>query len=226
MTLNTKFFFLAIFSILLFSACESSDEQLSPIDLNSGISNPDFTPLYNDYYFVNNFNLVNSGSFIEVDINDCYLLIPNKDEFLGQEVALEKILIKSPSEHTVQGVNFPLELQFIHHDTLGNSVNVAVFVEAGNENSFFDAILNNIPAKNQSANVNQEIDIYSLFPQNPDYWHYLGSTTTKPYVDSVKWFVMKEKISLSDAQIKKVVDAIGTNKVDIVELGNRQIIEL
>lgn len=226
MTLNTKFFFLAIFLAVLISACKSSDEQLSPIDLNTGISNPDFTPLYNDYYFVDSFKLVNSGSFIEADINDCYLLIPNKDEYLGQEVALEKILIKSPSEHTVQGKNFPLELQFIHHDTLGNSVSVAVFVEEGDENSFFNAILNNIPAKNESATINEEVDIYSLFPQSPDYWYYMGSTTTKPYADSVKWFVMKEKISFSGAQIKKVVDAIGTNQVDIVELGNRQVIEL
>jgi len=223
---NTKIAISISFLAIFFAACGDSNEQLSPIDLNSGVYNEDFSPLYNDYFFIENFNINNLSNFIEVAINDCYLLIPDKDAYLGLEVNLEKILIKSPSEHTVQGNNYPLELQFIHSDTLGNLVNVAVFIESGDENLDFNAILNNIPSKNQNTSVNEELDVYSLFPQSPEYWYYVGSTTNKPYVDSVKWFVMKEKVIFSDAQIQKIVDAIGTNDVDVVELGDREIIEL
>lgn len=226
MTLSTKNLSITIIVILFFISCNSPEKRLSPVDITDGVSNEDFTPLYNDYYYVDNFVVLNNGDLLDILINDCFLLIPDKDEYLGHEVALKNILIKSPSEHTVKGKSYPLEIQFIHYDTLGKMTNVAVFVENGDENTYFNPILNNVPSKNNSSTIDEELDVYSLFPQSPEYWYYLGSTTTGEYADSVKWFVMKEPVTLSDEQIKKVVDAIGENQIDIVELGNREIIEL
>ncbi len=213
---------------ILFIACNSDNaKKNSPIDISNGVIDSVLTPLYNDYYTIDSFKISNKGDFISV--NSIYgnaLLIPDSSSYLGKEYQLTEILIKSPSEHTISGVHFPVEIQFVHSDSAQNLTIVSVMIEKGDENSFYSPIIDNLPAKDEVKSIVQELDTYSMFPANPDYWYYIGSTTNEPIVDNVKWFVMKETMQMSENQINKIIDAIGVNDIELAELGDRSIFEM
>lgn len=211
-----KYFFYLTCFLLIFS-CNKNGEKLSPINLTESSKNDSLKPLYADYAISNKFQVANNGKFLRIAVVNNVLIVPQENSYLGKELNLSEIQIKSPSEHTINGKSFPLELQFIHTDTTQNTTIVSVMVVAGAKNTSLKAIINNIPDKDFVNTINEELDVYMLFPQKPGYWKYKGSTTYKPYKKNITWYIMKKNIAASADQINKITDAIGTNKVDIVE---------
>ncbi len=215
-----------IISLFLFSACTEEGTKKSPIDISNSEKNEELIPIYNDYYFVDNFTVKNAGNYFSIKVDDCFLVIPEEESYLGKEVFLEEIQIKSPSEHTIEGEHFPLEFQFVHNDSTGKTTIASVMAKEGEPNPEYQVVLDNMPQKNKTETIKKSLDVYFLFSQSPEYWHYVGSTTSKPYIDSVKWFIMKEPVELSKEQIDKTTEIIGENEVETVEIGERKIIDL
>jgi len=217
-----KFFNILIFSLIFFLASCSENEKLSPIDISDTQKDLNLKPLFDDYSSQDTLYISNEGNHLAISGYGNYLVIPSADDYQGVEVELSKVLIKAPSEHTIKGKSFPLELQFIHTDSLGNNIYVAVFVKQGEENKEFDKILASVP-KNRKLNVITNLDFYHLFQQNPSYWTYTGSSTNKPYIENVKWYIMQEPIEASENQINKIVKIIGKHKNKQVSIGERII---
>lgn len=216
---NRNIFLLIILSLFLYQ-CKKNEEMLSPIDITSSELDTSLNALFNDYK-PTDITLKNKGNYLLIDASDNFLVIPKGNDYLGEEVELKGILIKSPSEHTVNGKHYPLELQFFHTDTNQNIVIASVFVEPGNENSEFEKIVKNLTTKNESKNI-QGVDLYSLFPLSTAYWFYQGTTTNEP-IKECRWFVMKTPIQVSQEQIDAIQDLIGKNIIETVDLGDRKI---
>ncbi len=220
--LRDKFF--VLFAFILLIACEN-ESRLSPVDINEPQKDSTLMPLYADYYVSDNFVINNTGKNIEIYVKNSFLIIPSEDDYLGKELELEKIVVKSPSEHKIKGEHFPLELQFHHKDTTGKTVLVAVFVNEGIENAEFQYIIDNIPQKDKPQKIELPIDVYYLFPAGQNYWTYEGSFTDKPYEQNITWYIMQEPIQLSKNQIDAISNSIGKNKKEVVDLGERTILE-
>lgn len=212
--------FLSLILLLIFSQCNKNAGMLSPVDITKSELDTSLNTLFNDYR-PTNLTLKNKGKYLLIDATDNFLVIPKGNDFLGEEVELKGILIKSPSEHTVNGKHYPLELQFFHTDTNQNIVMASVFVKAGDENSEFEKIVKNIPEQNKSKDI-PEVDLFSLFPQTTAYWFYYGTTTNTP-INKCRWFIMKDPIHISQAQIDAIQDIIGKNIVETLDLGDRKI---
>ena len=54
-----------------------------------------------------------------------------------------------------------------------------------------------------------EINAADLLPVSKDYFRYSGSLTTPPCSEGVRWYVMKEAITVSKAQIEAFRQAVG-----------------
>ena len=202
-------------------SCNKEDYK-SPVDINNSVLDTSLTALFDDYR-PTDCKITNKETYLMIEASDNFLVIPKNDDFLGEEVELRGILIKSLSEHTVKGEHYPLELQFFHTDTNQNIVIASVFVKAGEENSEFDKIIKNIPDVNDTKNISN-LDLYSLFPESIEYWYYIGTTTNTP-VKKCRWFIMKNTIEVSKSQIKAIQDIIGKNIVETVGLEDRKIYE-
>ncbi|CAM9323787.1 unnamed protein product [Sphacelaria rigidula] len=46
-------------------------------------------------------------------------------------------------------------------------------------------------------------DVYAMLPATPSYVHYMGSLTTPPCTEGVKWIVMTDPILMSDLQLQQ-----------------------
>ncbi len=207
--------------ITLFFSCKKDNELLSPVDLtDSAIKDTSLTALFDDYQ-KNDYKITNKGTFLLISTEDNFLVIPEKDNYLGEQVSLKGILIKTPSEHTVNGKHYPLELQFYHTDSASNAVIVSIFVKQGKENPEFDKIIENLPEKGQNAVV-KDLDLYNLFQHDPHYWFYNGTTTNTP-VKPARWFIMKTPIEASATQIKDIQDVLEPNTTEVVDLDDREV---
>ncbi|MDR2225425.1 MAG: translesion error-prone DNA polymerase V autoproteolytic subunit [Providencia sp.] len=73
-----------------------------------------------------------------------------------------------------------------------------------------EQVLSNIPKeKNHEKQLDKNIDLTALYPDDKSYYRFSGSLTTPPCTEGVVWLVMKQPISASKEQIKKFQKALG-----------------
>jgi len=67
--------------------------------------------------------------------------------------------------------------------------------------------------------------VKAILPQNKDYYKFMGSLTTPPCSEQVKWFVFKEAQSASKEQIEAFHKEIGKNNNRPIQDTNNRVIE-
>lgn len=115
----------------------------------------------------------------------------------GTEYQLKSVEFHSPSEHTVTGFNYPMEVQFIHTSAAGKTLGFAVFVEKGREATLFNSVL----AKDNPSAKTKDINPKELLPTKFRGWSYSGSSTTPPCSEDMQWLVFADTVEFSDVQI-------------------------
>jgi carbonic anhydrase len=122
----------------------------------------------------------------------------------GQRYRLAQFHFHTPSEHTLNGQQYPLELHLVHVDDNGApAVVVGVFITTGAENAALATAFRNLPKKEGdiSEPSGAFINAAALLPSNRTLFTYEGSLTTPPCSEGIQWFVMANPIQMSDAQI-------------------------
>ena len=125
--------------------------------------------------------------------------------------ALVQFHFHAPSEHTVDGKFFDLEVHFVHLGPNGDTFSVVgVFFDVqdggSDENPFVKSVLD---ALNTGAEANaadrKEAAVREFFNavDFSEYWSYPGSFTTPPCTEGVRWNVVKDVQSLSSAQLEE-----------------------
>ena len=131
-----------------------------------------------------------------------FTLLPEQKNSIvldGVAYKLKSIEFHSPSEHTVSGFNYPMEVQFIHTNEQGKSLGFAVFVEKGKQKG--PSLLDDVLSKNTS--VSKELDFTQLMPRKRNVWSYSGSSTMPPCSENTQWFVFADTIEFSTEQISE-----------------------
>ncbi len=143
---------------------------------------------------------------------------------VGNETyALRQYHFHSPSEHTVKGRHYPMEMHLVHLSKDKKIAVIGVLIEEGRHNTAFDAIWSNLPQKTgQEVHIeNVQVDIDDMLPGNKATYRYSGSLTTPPCSEAVRWFVYAEPIELSGDQIKAFRNIFHGNNRPIQPLNNR-----
>ena len=190
-------------------------KQQSPIDL-TGASVGDSMPLQFDYH-ASQIDLVYNGHTIEEIENRKSLLHIGEKEFV-----LEQFHFHSPSEHTVAGKHFAMEMHLVHKANDGKVAVVAVFIEEGEGNTAFDAVWDYLPTDaNRERKQSTTVDAGALLPESRQHFSYTGSFTTPPCTEGVQWAVMKEPVALSSEQIASFRAVIDHNNRPVQPLNDR-----
>lgn len=129
----------------------------------------------------------------------------------GVEFSLLQFHFHTPSEHSFEGgARFPLELHLVHRDGGGNLAVVGVLIRVGEESGgeiFEPERLQQVLPGGLGVeyHLDAEVDAESLLPENRRPYYYVGSLTTPPCSEAVQWFVLKQPIGMSKAQVDIIV---------------------
>lgn len=189
----------------------------SPIDLCGAVP-ADLAPLRFDYRPVS-VRLVYNGHSVQENEDGASHLVVGDDAY-----ELKQFHFHSPSEHTVDGRLFEMEVHFVHEGVGGEVAVVSVLVERGAHNAAFDAMWRALPDRDHPEGRSDElIAVGELLPAAHGYYAYRGSFTTPPCTEGVRWFVMRQPIELAPAQLAEFRRVIYGNNRPVQPQNGRAI---
>ncbi len=208
----------------IFSVCDKGRNQ-SPIDIakTSPATLPklrsDFSPA--KLQIVHHEHIadeINNGHTIQINYTEGDTLTIGDTNY-----ELLQFHFHAPSEHTIHGKHYPMEVHFVHKSQSGALAVVGVFIEQGAHNKAFDPIWANLPKQKgvESHFEHVNVDVDSLLPHSHNSYRYDGSLTTPPCSEVVKWIVMKSPIQLSKEQIQTFTSIIKGNNRPVQPLHHR-----
>jgi carbonic anhydrase len=137
----------------------------------------------------------------------------------------------APSEHTIDGSAFPLELQILHKDAKGNMLGVSVLFKYGPSNPFLASIKTAVPEMpvwdqekgTGKATVTGEhpdfFDLEAVLPvskihpgKDLTFYNYEGSLTQPPCTQGVDWWVTAEAQDATKEEILHIRNSIMSAK--------------
>lgn len=196
-----------------YESCDVGQAQ-SPIDIRTGEGEGDDLP---------SLELAYGGSDLTVeDTGHGYQATPGSDQTLtigDQTYRVLQFHAHTPSEHTIDGQSYPMEVHFVHQNDAGELAVVGVMVEEGEPNEGYSEVVEAVRSTEQTATLD---DVSSLLPSERAYYTYSGSLTTPPCTEGVRWIVLEEPITLSAEQISAWQTHGETNR-PVVPVNEREV---
>jgi len=141
----------------------------------------------------------------------------------GDEYPLVQFHWHTPSEHTLNGVRFPMEMHMVHTNVhSGDTAVIGIFIDIGDQNDWLEEFFAVLPAEVGSVNVT-DFNSYGSLPTSGSYYHYMGSLTTPPCTEYVRWLVLDTPVSASQVQIDQFQQVYAFNQRPDQPLNGRMI---
>lgn len=139
--------------------------------------------------------------------------------------ALLQFHLHAPSEHTVDGRRYPMEMHFVYQAEDSALAVLGLFIEEGAENRAFAPLwkqLEEAPGTHVTVQLPINFDDGIFAGGEPTgVFHYEGSLTNPPCTEGVKWFVLRTPTEVSRAQIAAFTDAYEGNNRPVQPLNGR-----
>lgn len=210
----------------------NSGKQQSPINIVKAEAKADFAmeSLKRDYVDANA-TLINNGFNVMLKYEEGVgsVLID------GKNYSLQQLHWHSPSEHTIGGERFPVELHMVHRNKEGHIVVLAVLYRFGHVDTFLNQLMDNFKdLTKEKCGDKQEthvpvgvVDNKALKRSTRKYYRYIGSLTTPPCSENVIWNVMGKirEMTPEQANILKapLSDAYRNNSRPVQPLNGRTV---
>ena len=177
-----------------FATCKNGVNQ-SPINLE-GFTESDLPAINFNYKLVSS-EILNNGHAIQTNVKNGSTITVDNITF-----ELKQFHFHNPSENNINSKSYPLEAHFVHTSKGGELAVIAVMFEEGKENQALKELWAKMP---NHIGEQHQIDakaLDALLPKERDYYRFNGSLTTPPCTEGVRWFVMKNSVTLSKTQIE------------------------
>ncbi|HTP51792.1 MAG TPA: carbonic anhydrase family protein [Anaeromyxobacteraceae bacterium] len=200
-----------------FASCAIGKRQ-SPIDIKD--AQKASLPAIQFNYQAGPPKMVNNGHTIQVTWP------PGSSITVGdRKYDLLQFHFHTPSEEAIAGKHTPLVAHFVHKDTEGKLAVVAVLFDVGPENVALKPVFAAMPAK-AGAGVAPEgvqVDPMAVLPAKHGYYEFEGSLTTPPCSEGVRWFVLQNRSTVSQAQLAAFKKLYPNNARPIQPLNGRTV---
>ncbi len=209
-----------------YATCASGREQ-SPIDI-AAITTDDQVRLGTNYQpatlkiirHEHVADLIDNGHTIQVNYDEGSNL-----QLGAVNYELKQYHFHAPSEHTIEGRHFSMEMHLVHQSAAGELAVLGVLIEQGNHNPAFEPVWANLPGE-VGKEVHHEhlaVNVDDLLPADHNTYRYRGSLTTPPCSEGVSWFVAVQPIKLSADQIAAFTSIFSGNNRPIQPLNDRTV---
>lgn len=157
--------------------------------------------------------IIDNGHAIQVNIENGGTITVD-----GVDYKLVQFHFHGKSEEKINGKQSDLVAHMVHKSSFGNLLVVGVlFNEGKTANAMLDTVVKGVGT---SGTMNPA----ALLPKDTEhYFHFMGSLTTPPCSENVKWYVMKEAQSATKAQIAAMRKYYDHNYRPTQELNGRKI---
>jgi len=112
---------------------------------------------------------------------------------------------------------------FVHRAGDSKLAVVGVLFKLGKENAALKLVFDNLPQKQGLTFEIKEFNPADLIPADPTYFAYVGSLTTPPCTEDVKWQVMRTPIEISYAQLAAFKKLYKMNARPVQPLNGRRV---
>jgi len=162
--------------------------------------------------------VVNNGHTIQVNL-------PNSGSarFDGLEYKLVQFHFHTPSEEKIDSMAQHMVAHFVHRAGDSKLAVVGVLFKLGKENAALKLVFDNLPQKQGLTFEIKEFNPADLIPADPTYFAYVGSLTTPPCTEDVKWQVMRTPIEISYAQLAAFKKLYKMNARPVQPLNGRRV---
>ena len=179
--------------------------QQSPIDLD--LTTASEIPVSFDYRSIP-IALLNNGRTIQEGGDDrCTLTLDQR------AYSLLQLHFHTPSEHTCNGIRYPMEIHLVHRHPATQAIAVVgVWVRSGDEQPELARLGKTLPQQTgELVNGAGTVNPLNLLPTVRTLVRYSGSLTTPPCSEAVTWLVMATPIEASAQQIELFHQILGDN---------------
>ncbi len=205
-----------------YSTCKTGKNQ-SPVNLSkqTGVgttSLPGFDVRYRDTPL----KIINNGHTVQINYPLGSFITINEHRY-----ELLQFHFHTPSEHQLNGFNYPMEMHMVHKDAEGNLAVIGVIFREGRPNMALQKILEKLPKEvgKQHIYENTKINANKFFPLEKRFYKYSGSLTTPPCSQGVYWMVFQRPLEASASQIAKMMKLLGENNRPIQKPYARTILK-
>uniref|UniRef100_A0A7S4QAF5 carbonic anhydrase n=1 Tax=Alexandrium monilatum TaxID=311494 RepID=A0A7S4QAF5_9DINO len=145
----------------------------------------------------------------------------------GREYTASEYVFHAPSEHSLDGAIFPLELQIYHSPQEGEGgVAVAIFFREGPSNAFLAALRDSMRGVAPTWNATQgssfgsilgrfpaAFDLEAVLPRGDaaaerSFYNYMGSSTQPPCTPGINWWVLSVPLTATREEIRVIRRAL------------------
>ena len=181
-----------------YQACNKGHEQ-SPLDIRGARLNKSLAPI--EFHYISGpVTLENDGHTIVAHVNPGSYIVAG-----GVRYELILFDFHHPSEEAVRGKVTDMDVQLLHHARDGSMaiVTVRFHEEAGNPNAVLAMLWPHLPQKaGTTEKVTEMVNAAGFLPADRGYWTFMGSLSTPPCTEGVRWFVFEQELSLSRDQLR------------------------
>ncbi|KAL6642279.1 hypothetical protein ACP70R_020460 [Stipagrostis hirtigluma subsp. patula] len=212
-----------------YKVCNEGKKQ-SPINIDTklAVSAPNLDSLTRTYAAANA-TLINNG-------HDIMLVFQGKVGAItvsGKVYNFVKVHWHSPSEHTINGQRYPLEMHLVHQSDDGGIAVISILYQYGAPDSFYFQFKNALAEMaNEKCNFKEEdsqigvglIHLRSLQKRTGSYFRYSGSLTTPPCTENVVWNILGKVRQIAKEQVDLIVKPLPEKDARPVQpLNGRQV---
>ncbi len=197
-----------------FATCSIGTEQ-SPIALDESEASSAELPALSFTYGEATLTVEDTGHGYKATPDGTHQLTVGDDTY-----SLLQFHAHTPSEHTLNGESYPMDVHFVHQNDAGALAVVGVMIESGEMNEAYQVYAAQSEGSEEGA---QMVSLSSLLPGDLSYLTYDGSLTTPPCTEGVRWIVLKEPVSLSAEQIDVFSSSHGATNRPVQPLEGRTV---
>lgn len=178
--------------------------------------------------------ILNNGHTIQVDdIQGSHIVIN------GETYLLKQFHFHAPSEHRLNGQEYPLEMHLVHKTADGSKAAVVgIFIAEGAANDAFNPVWAHLPANESPKEqdpatgemvhvaqaTGENVYLAALLPTDALFYRYDGSLTTPPCTTGILWSVMQTPIEMSAEQIAAFTRIMSGNNRPVQPLDERKLL--
>ncbi|EXC22910.1 hypothetical protein L484_007519 [Morus notabilis] len=149
-------------------------------------------------------------------------------EINGTQYLIQQCHWHSPSEHTINGNKFDLELHAVHQTPTGQTFVFGILYQFGEPDPFLSSVEDYLEEISDTGEeIIVVIDPNKIKIGSQRYYNYIGSLTTPPCTENVVWIVASEIRTVSREQVSllrvAVHDDSDTNARPIQETNGRTV---
>lgn len=179
-----------------YSACKLSREQ-SPIDIATASATRSPLAAIEFHYAPSPAEVVNNGHTVQVNLPPGSMIRIGPDSY-----QLLQFHFHTPSEEKIDGKSYPLVAHFVHKNGADKLAVVAVLMNEGKENAALKPVFAALPAAQGGKSSIAAFNPGGVLPASQGYYAFMGSLTTPPCSDGVRWQVLKDPVEVSREQLQ------------------------